>query len=201
MITYLLTGIVAISSPYVRVSNIGEQERIWSGVVISETEDDYHILTCAHGIDDLHRRNIHLQVDFVDAGQYNYVSVPATLIKKDIDRDLALIKCPKLKMVTIKPVPLGKDPPKNSRSTVCGFAGRKKMAIRSYTVRSIGEYQGTNGEDLLLLNGRAVSGFSGGAVISNGKIVGVQSSGTNVNVTCASLQQIKDFTKKAGINK
>ena len=108
MITYLLTGIVAISSPYVRVSNIGEQERIWSGVVISETEDDYHILTCAHGIDDLHKRNIHLQVDFVDAGQYNYVSVPATLIKKDIDRDLALIKCPKLKMVTNKPIVTGK---------------------------------------------------------------------------------------------
>lgn len=193
IINLIAVALILPQSPYVRVSNVGPIGRTWSGVVIKETEETYQILTCAHGVDDLPKNNVHLQVDFMVSGSYNYISTPATLLKKDIDRDLALIECNKVEGIAIAPVGIGDQSTTTRPCYVYGFAGRGKLISKQYSFKSVDAYTGTNGEKLLTLNGKAISGFSGGAVISDSKIIGIQSSGTDTVVTCSTVEQINSF--------
>ena len=188
-----IAALVIFTCPYVRVSNLGEEERIWSGVVIAETESNYMVLTCAHGVEGISPENRSIQVDFVNFQSYKYTSVPSKVMKVDFTKDLMLVACPKYPAVHVKPVPVSDEElSEDDQVEIYGFVMRSKV---KKSVHKLLEYEITDldGTRLLGLNGPATNGFSGGPVVKDNKVHGIQSAGGKTRVTCASLTQIWDF--------
>ena len=143
----------------------------WSGVAVAPDL----ILSVAHSI-----TNGEAKAEF-EGG-----TVVATVIKFDKDRDLALFKA----TGTLKPIKIAKERPRLAK--ILGFAmGHKKVV--SYPVSATIAYVIPT-EHLLVMDGEAFHGMSGGPVLNeNGELVGIQSSGDKAMTMASSPEQIKSF--------
>lgn len=187
-------------SAHVRILNVGETPRTWSGTIIKVDKNTCDILTCAHGVSDLSALQIQLQVDFLENpySKYQYISLPVKLIKFDAEKDLALLRCTLTPNISPFLIEVAESPAKpGSLVSISGFVGSKRSDKLTYPVLPVKHY-GKNGEALLTLRGKAISGYSGSGIILNGKLVGVQSAGGSETI-CASLEQIREFLEEKSL--
>jgi hypothetical protein len=166
-----------------------EQKREYSGVVFKEDKDFYHVLTCAHGTQDLDQSNIRLKC--VVAPDYNTIitniQLSSDLVRSDSDIDIGLVKLPKIGGIRIKPLKLADASLdvgtecvsygyvmdkyiKNNVSTLT-INGREMVGSSEHRHSTLG------GKPLLVCSGEVLSGMSGGSLVYQNKIFGIQSAG------------------------
>jgi hypothetical protein len=191
MLTLLYSAATAADyRPHVQIVCYTDQEkREYSGVVFEEDKDFYHVLTCAHGTQDLHKSKIRLKC--VVAPEYNTIitniQLSSDLVKSNSDIDVGLIKLPKIEGIRIKPLKLANanldvgvecvsygyvldEYIKNNVSTLT-FNGKERVGSAEHGHSTVG------GKPLLVCSGKVISGMSGGSLVYTNRIFGIQSSG------------------------
>ena len=148
-----------------------------SGVVIEEGV----ILTCAHMA-----QSGNVEVEFHSTGEKTIRS--GRIVFADEDRDLAIVEVDTSGVV---PVPIGEEQP--GRVKVIGFPGTKSLVTITGTIVDVGYSQ--NGEPRLEVDFVGQYGMSGGPVIQNSKVIGIQirKSDEDGVAICASGKQIESF--------
>jgi len=167
--------------PQVRITSGGMQS---SGVAISETE----VLTVGHAFTD----GSQVRLEFV--GEEFSVIVAGQIVATDQERDLGLVTH------KLKPVKwLRRSRPIGRALQIKGFHGLYESLRVMRGERVDSGAAGTNGEPLLVVNCKAISGLSGSGVTEvrdDGEfVVGIQSAGS-VNTYCATSEQIDVFLSR-----
>jgi len=158
-------------------------------VVFDEDETHYRILTCEHGTLQQDRSIIRLKA-FVAPEEEQAISeiaVKAELLKHDRDIDIALMVMPKVDGVRIRPLKLADATLMAGTECVSyGYVNgkfiRNNVSTLTYNGKELipnGFYMHTtnNGKNRLVASGDVISGMSGGALVYQSQIFGIQSSG------------------------
>ena len=157
-------------------NKMSEQQQ-WSGVAIS----DGLILSVAHSI-----------TEGEATAEFPGQTIKAEVVKYDEARDLALFKAKE----PIKAVPVKVAQRHPVMAKVVGFAmGQRKVV--SYPVSQASAWV-IKDEPLLVMDGLAHHGMSGGAVLNeDGELAGIQSSGDfkERRVMASSLSQVRAFLR------
>lgn len=174
----------------VQIINIDQQyPRSYSGVVIDKDEYKYTVLTCAHGVADLRPENIKIQINTMSKNDWvKFVSFKGTLIKYHKDMDIAIITMPKVPWVEVDILPLA-----SSRliagleAKSCGYITSEKIVRNTMKVVSYELHRTVGGTEILTCNGVPTHGLSGGPLIYENIVYGIQSSGSkNETLFCPS---------------
>ncbi len=167
-----------------------KESREYSGVVFEEDETFYHVLTCAHGTQDLDKAKIKLKC--LVFPEYTTVitniSLSSDLIKQDSDIDIGVIKLPKVEGIRIKPMKLANaslmiGTECISYGYVRGEYIKNQVSILTLSgkemVDGLEHFHHTQGKQkpLLIASGEVISGLSGGPLVHQNQIFGIQSSG------------------------
>jgi len=173
LIIFLAICVSAVAedyAPHIRIT-VPMHDRYYSGTVIGEDENDYIVLSCAHGTDGL-PDDVLVRAELL--GSNHSLVLPTTLVFRTMVYDLSLIKIKKRQNVKIKIIPLASSPLKeHSIGVAHGFVG----VLKTVTMRNP-DYETTKTKDggvLLVLDGDVIPGMSGGGLISEGSIFGVLS--------------------------
>ncbi len=183
--------------PYVQIINAVPQ-REYSGVVFSEDETRYYVLTCAHGVQDLKSADIVITTNtYPDPPtSIKYIGVVTTLIKFDADMDISVMSMPKVPEVTIRPLKLAEG--SLPYGTECNSYGYINGAFvkNPVTYGKIMEFTSLKGSPILECMGEAKSGMSGGPLVFQGKIWGIQSSGNKKHILYCPSGEILGFVDR-----
>lgn len=162
----------------------------YSGVVFKEDENFYHVLTCAHATSHLDKTSIRLKC--LVAPEYNTVisniSLSSDLIRQDKDIDIGLVKIPKIEGIRIKALELANATLVSGTECLSfGYAGDEyKRNIVSTLSQNGKEVESSSvfythttdsGKPRLVISGDVIQGMSGGALVYQNHIFGIQSSG------------------------
>lgn len=190
-------------SPYVQIVSFnGDEARQYSGVVFNETDSRYEIVTCAHGTQDIPEvsRRIQTSAFNVQFGAVHSVAIKTTLIKQDPDIDLAYMYIPKV--VKINPVELATDSLIGTKCLSYGYVNSEEIR-NPVVVHSYNTYRTVKGSSILSCEGKLVNGLSGGPLVFNNRIYGIQSGGSKHVLYCPSDQIVEfvDVARKEEIGK
>jgi hypothetical protein len=200
--------------PYVQlICNSEGRTSEYSGVVFKEDADNYYILTCEHGTQGHNKQIIRLksvvapEVEQVIKG----ISIESKLIKDDRDLDIALVRMAKVLGIKIKPLKLANA--SLMQGTEClsyGYSNgefiRNKVSVLTYDgKRKVGSqyivYHTLLGNKILAAEGDIIHGMSGGPLVYNNEVFGIQSSAntkTNEISYCPSDVIIKFLGEYSG---
>lgn len=172
--------------------------RAFSGVVIDSPEDTITVLTCWHGtmgFSSPKTITVQLFQPTVDNTQLSAI-LQLRVIKFNPDKDILLLSSPntlklkikKLKIATNQLLP-------NVETKSYGYADSIKLIennsrIIDYNSMSVG------GSSILYVNALVVSGMSGGGLLRNEMLYGIQSVGGNNKVGYCPADQILIFLKE-----
>lgn len=155
----------------------GGHSKQWTGVAVS----DRLILSVAHAI-----QSGEAECKFGDK------VVKAEVIKFDTVRDLALFRCKEPHGVA--PLALSDTKPKVCR--IAGWFGNVFKRLEYRVNGMVVWVEPLKDEKLTAMDGEAFHGMSGSPVIGeDGKLVGIQCSGTKEMTVAARLKQVKAFLK------
>lgn len=174
--------LVYANDPHVMITvNNGNETRHFSGTFI----DDDKIITCWHGIDGI--SNPRIVVSTLQK------SATAKIVVFDSDKDILLLETKEFD--DIDPIELGKG--SLLPDTICeahGFVLSEKKLNRARVI-GYNEFRTIKGAQILNVSAPVVSGMSGGGLLYNGKLYGVQSSGKDNKVSYCPSYQIIEFIK------
>lgn len=190
-------------SPYVQIVSFnGDEKRQYSGVVFNETDSNYGIITCAHGTQDIPETSLRLQTTAFTLrfGAVQSIAIKTTLIKQDSDIDLAYMYIPKL--VKINPVELATDSLIGTKCLSYGYVNSEEIR-NPVVVHSYNTYRTVKGSSILSCEGKLVNGLSGGPLVFNNRIYGIQSGGSKHILYCPSSQIVEfvDVAREEEIGK
>jgi hypothetical protein len=206
-ITMIMTVMVGLGSaqaqtdlqpyhPYVMMNNVVDAKlRQWSGTVIRADKEYFYVLSVNHATEDIVGKSLDTQVTIfpVRPTRLSNAALKATFIKGDQSRDLALYKFYRLPYVDIKLLEIDDNRlPKGSSVASYGFPGGPRLKLNKLTINSYGLHMYGN-VPLLTCDGQAISGMSGGPLIKDDKIYGIQSSGSQKDVLFIPPSEIKKF--------
>ena len=200
LILYFFTSPIIAQEfiPYVLLSQSVDNTTTnsWSGAVYKEDDNNYYVLSCAHGIK---KEKDLIQVTLYNSNkksQFMSIGTKSTFIKANYDYDLAMFSIEKFdRIFKIKPIKFNKNRPK----------GGERLLVRGYY---LGNYYENNViyEDKDFSNlpikfqtescvGEHYSGMSGSPLLNNeNNIVGIQLFKNNKSKGGhASLLMIEDF--------
>jgi len=177
--------------PHVQIICFSEAYKAeYSGVVFKQDDNFYHVLTCAHATMNLDKSKIRLKC--LVAPEYNTVisniSLSSDLIRQDSDIDIGLVLIPKIEGIRIRPLELanatlvsgteclsfgyvGDEYKRNIVSTLSQDGKEVESSSVFYTHKT------DNGKSILMVSGPVIQGMSGGALVYQNHIFGIQSSG------------------------
>lgn len=166
--------------PFILFNNIDNKNpRQFSGVVINQDDTFYYCLSVNHGLDGLTSQEIRLAANLIPESSKNVVAIVinASQIKSDEPRDLSLIKFNKTDDVIINPLIIGQDKLNEGQECISyGFSGNTfQLLTNKVIVKSYNEHSYKN-ISLLTCRGPRIFGMSGGPLVHNSKIYGIQSS-------------------------
>jgi hypothetical protein len=177
--------------PHVQIICFAEDYKAeYSGVVFKQDDNFYHVLTCAHATMNLDKSKIRLKC--LVAPEYNTVisniSLSSDLIRQDSDIDIGLVLIPKIEGIRIRPLELanatlvsgteclsfgyvGDEYKRNIVSTLSQDGKEVESSTVFYT------HHTDNGKPRLMVSGAVIQGMSGGALVYQNHVFGIQSSG------------------------
>lgn len=170
-------------SPYVQV--IDEGWRNHSGVVIKSGKT-IKVLTCSHMVMLHGSKRINVKFYYGDT----YISLPAKIKKIDHGKDLMLLEVSNVANIKITEVKVA-DSVENINCIINGYVFKNKQIIYCVFDNSV-VTTSQDGSEIYNFKGKGVSGMSGSAILSNNKIVAIQSAGSN-RIIGASFVVIKNF--------
>lgn len=174
--------------PYVQI--IDEGWRSHSGVVI-DSGDTIKVLTCSHMV--MLYNSKHINVRFYSK-DFVYVSLPAKIVKIDHAKDLMLLEIKNITGMSIDKVSIA-DSVEDINCVINAYVFKDKRTIYCTFDNSIKTTSKEDGSEIYNFIGQGVSGASGSAILSNNKIVAIQSAGSN-KILGASYNSIRDFLMK-----
>jgi hypothetical protein len=169
-------------SPYVQI--LDEQWHNHSGVVIKSGKT-IEVLTCSHMV--MFNKSTHINVKFFNGEEY--ISLPAKIKKMDHSRDLMLLSVDNRANIIVDAVRIS-DFVENVNCIIYGYSFKDQKIIQA-TYNPV--VTTADGHELYSFNGFGVSGMSGSAILSNNKIVSIQSAGKTGSIVGASIKEIKEF--------
>lgn len=181
--------------PHIKIENsVDKNFRIFSGTVCETDGAQYIVVTCAHGFADLPKNKRNLTAIMIS--DENSVIETCTILKEDIDRDVAILSFTKRDYVNIRPIPLAEEANLPDGTECLSHGYTPEFTKRVMSVTSYSRYTGTNGDSLLLCSGHIESGMSGGALVHQGHIFGVLSTSTKhpggLYATLSQIIAVKD---------
>ena len=186
----ILCNLAIAAEPFVKITD--KNSRFHSGVVI-ESGETIKVLTCSHM---LHLGGVEpLNVSFYTGD--TYIGLPAEIEKSHFDRDLMLLSIKNIANIEVEPIPIAEK----IENINCVIKGHTSSIVNSNTVmikKTVSanydpRISSHKGFELSIFNGTAVSGLSGSGILSNGKIVSIQSSGSNNLISGSNIKEIRDF--------
>lgn len=183
--------------PRMLTENNGDIE-YYSGVIYKEDNENYYILTCAHPLFD--RSNPVTYVNLVSTNEESsvaYVALKCKLLKRSDTKDLVLYSCKRPYFTKLTPIKLGSGLLlKNVKCEVIGYTNNFKRKAIPVTVN---EYNAIiDNEKTLIINGNIIHGMSGGPLVKNDEIYGIQSSTATTEPLSllSNLISIQEFINK-----
>lgn len=171
--------------PYVKVLSYDNGASV-SGTVIGENR----ILTCAHILQFIENKK--LEVQFVSKDKSILMTIPCEVEKYDHDLDLMVLRVTVPKEIEVPILELG-EPEYNIMAQSCGYVSR---FIQNNTfVKDSTTYTAKNGTPLIYTKGPCLNGMSGGPLVQNGKIIGVQSTKAPSGGLYVPSSVVRDFLK------
>lgn len=171
--------------------------RNFSGVVIDSPEDVVTVLTCWHGtmgFQNAKTITVQLFQPAVDNTQLSAI-LQLKVIKSSPDKDILLLSGPNTLKLKIKKLKIATDQLlPNIETKSYGYAESVKLIendsrVLDYDSTSVG------GSPILYVNALAISGMSGGGLVHNNLLYGIQSVGDNNKVGYCPADQILIFLK------
>lgn len=172
--------------------------RAFSGTAIESPDDTIKVITCWHGTMGFQSPKTITAEFFQPAVGNTQLSakVELSVIKSDPDKDILLLSGPNTLKLKIKKLKLATDQLSPNISTKS--YGYTELSTRLITNdSSVRDYNSTTerGFPILFVNAQAVSGMSGGGLIHDDVLYGVQSAGSNGKVAYCPADQVTIFIK------
>jgi len=172
-------------SPYVQI--LDENWNNHSGVVIKSGKI-IEVLTCSHMV--MLNESKRINVKFFNGEEY--ISLPAKIKKIDHSRDLMLLSVENRATIIVDSVKIS-DSVENVNCIIYGYSFKDRKIIQATYSPVVAT---ADGHELYSFKGFGVSGMSGSAILSNNKIISIQSAGKNGSIIGASIKEIKEFLKE-----
>ena len=178
--------------PRMLTENNGQLE-YYSAVIHKQDEENYYILTCAHAL--FKKNNPTTYANLMATNEESsvaYVALKCKLLKRNDKKDLALYSCKRPYFTRLTPIILGSATLlKNSPCEVRGYSNSNKLKTIQLTVN---EYNATiDSEPTLIANGIISDGMSGGPLVKNDEVYGIQSSTGTQTSLLSNLVSIEEF--------
>lgn len=184
--------------PYVMISNIKESKlRQFSGVVINQDEEFYYVLTVNHGVDDIAKPDLILQTTIIPLNNDKYISsaIKTTIIKRDEPKDIALMKFYRMPHISIRPVTLAQKELGSGTNVVSyGFVSEPILKTNRVIFRTYNKHS-YKGIPYMTCEGVGIHGMSGGPLVYENQVYGIQSSAGNNDILYLPVSQINIFMK------
>lgn len=184
--------------PHVKVTfEYLNELRSFSGTVIESPEEEIKVVTCWHGTMGFSRPEI-MEVELfqpkVDSSQLS-AAVMLSIIKSDSDRDVIILSGENKLSLKIKRLKLSKfGLTKGVKAKSYGYATTKKLIVNDVTI--IDYEMLTQGNNRILgATSPVIFGMSGGGLLYNEELYGVQSSGNNDIVHYCPSYQLINFVE------
>lgn len=186
--------------PFVLINNVyNKSPRQFSGVVINQDDQYYYCLSVNHGLDGLSPQETKIAVSVIPESKSSIlaISINGTQLKNDEPRDLALIRFSKIENVIIRPLIVGQENLDVGKECISyGFSGNSYELLENrVTIRSYNEHSYKN-INLLTCNGPRVFGMSGGPIVFDSKVYGIQSSAGPNDVLYTPSVHINEFLRE-----
>lgn len=200
ILTILFTNILWAQEygPHTKVIfDTSSESRMFSGTVIESEESKIKVLTCWHGtmgFKNVKQMSVQLFCDPVENTQLS-ATVSLGIVRSDADKDILLLSGPNPLKLKIKRLSIRRDNlPRITETASYGFAQSNKLIRnRSFVLSYDSSTQG--GFDIMTVNAPVIYGMSGGGVVYNNELCGVQSSGKDGRVSYCPAEQLVEFIK------
>lgn len=173
--------------------------RTFSGVVIDSPEDKIQIITCWHGTMGFqHAKTITAQIfcPTVDNTQLSVV-LNLTVVKSEEDKDVLLLSGPNTLNLKIKRLKIADDRlSPNIKTKSYGYTELSTNLITNDSSPLDYDSTSVGGSPILHVRALAISGMSGGGLMYNDILYGIQSVGDGNRVGYCPSDQILLFLKK-----
>lgn len=186
-------------SPYVLFHNTSPQEiRQWSGVVINQDNEFFYAISCNHALEDLPANKIDIQATVIPSDNnypIKFMAIQGFVIKQNKQKDLAYFKFYKSTLL-IKPVIIATEEAKIGTKMISyGYSGGRPLIKNPVELKSYNQYMY---EDMPVMScsGKKISGMSGGPVIFENRIYGIQSTANESMVLYIPSVEINKFLKE-----
>ena len=200
ILTILFTNILWAQEygPHAKLTfETSSESRMFSGTVIESDESKIKVLTCWHGtmgFKSVKQMSVQLFCDPVENTQLS-ATVSLGVVKSDADKDILLLSGPNPLKLNIRRLSIRRDNlPRITETASYGFAQSNKLIKnRSFVLGYDSSTQG--GFDIMTVNAPVIYGMSGGGVVYNNELCGVQSSGKDGRVSYCPAEQLVEFVK------
>lgn len=203
LMIFLLIGSKAFAQdivygPHARVIlQVGDEIRTFSGTLIDSGEDEIRVLTCWHGTMGFQKPSFieaHLFSSIVENTQLS-ANVRLAIKKSDSDKDIMLLFGPNPLKLNLKRVKISKYSLFTNTKTKSYGYGQSAKLIENDSIVLPFEFVTQGGSKILSVRAPVVYGMSGGGLLYNGELSGVQSSGKDNKVSYCPADQLLEFVK------
>lgn len=181
-------------SNVVKVENKTEISSHLTGLVIKETEDYYFVVTCQHAMGEK-VKGVPFGVEFMSMDGEVRTRCIAEIIKENQGRDLMLLRVKNLEEVEVAPAKLSKDVQYGGMAKVYGF--NVNYVINNTYVRPESSQNATtvDGSKMIRCKGPCLQGVSGGPLVKDGAVIGIQSCTDGQEPGCMYIhvEAVRDF--------
>ena len=184
--------------PHAKVTlQAGVESRMFSGTVIEYNDDQIKVITCWHGTMGFNTIKVvdaQLFAPPVNNTQLS-ANVSLSIVKTDNDKDIMLVSGPNPLHLKIKRIKIGKSTLlPNSETTSYGYGQSTRLIVNKSSAMDY-DYTTQKGFKVLSVRAPVVYGMSGGGLLHNGELFGVQSSGKDNKVSYCPADQLLEFVK------
>lgn len=197
-VAQIVTAQDIVYSPHAKLMlQAGNELRAFSGTVIESEDSQIKVLTCWHGTMGFHNiKSVDAQLfaPTIDNTRLS-ANVSLSVVKSDDDKDIMLISGPNPMNIKINRVKIGTSTIfANTKTVSYGYGESTKLIVNDSSVLN---YDYSTRKDAKILSVRApvVYGMSGGGLLYEGELYGVQSSGKDNRVSYCPANQLLEFVK------
>ena len=174
------------------------ESREFSGTIIESEESKIQVLTCWHGTIGFTNPKVMITQVFTDRVENTQLSANIALDvqKADADKDILLLSGPNNLGLKIKRMKIGRSTLLKGAKTVSyGYSQSNKLIKNNSSVLNY-NYSTELGSPIMSVQAPVIYGMSGGGLVYDGELYGVQSSGKNGVVSYCPADQLVEFVNE-----
>jgi hypothetical protein len=201
LILFISTPLLAQEyGPHVKITfQSSSESREFSGTIIDSEESKINVLTCWHATMGFTNPKIMNVRAFAEPVGNTRLSANITLDvqKADADKDIIFLSGPNTLNLKFKRMKIGKAQLVNNAQTLsCGYSQTDRLITNNSSVVIIKDpFKTPKGATILHVHSQVIYGMSGGGLVYNEELYGVQSSGKDGIVSYCPADQLLEFVK------